>query len=142
MRKRRTPWILKLPLWARRNPLGLFIALLCVLSGLLYALNVATSNSITDNLHPLWLQLWGAFLAVGGVTKLFGNVRYSYPAEKLGCRLISLSVFVYAAWVAVTSGWLATTTITLALSLVAVMEIRVAVINLVLSPPPEISNAK
>lgn len=130
-------WILKLPAWARRNPLGIFIACMTILTGLLYTLGIAVSNPITEVLNPWWLRVWGFGMLIGGLTKLTGNVYYSYPVEKLGCRLISTGSLVYALWVASTSGFKGTAAIALAMILVVFLEIRVAVINLVIKPITE-----
>lgn len=73
-------------------------------------------------------------MAVGGVTKLLGNVKYSYPLEKLGCRYITISALVYAIWVLATSGLRGTATVTLCVILIVFLEIRVAVINLIIKP--------
>lgn len=134
MRRRSKSWILKLPEWARRNPLGVFIAILLSFTGVLYALELSTSTAITENLNPIGLRAWGIFLASGGIVKLLGNVAYDYPLEKLGCRLISVSVFVYAFWVLFSVGLRGLTTIVLCMILVVTLEIRVAVIKLILKP--------
>lgn len=127
-------WILYLPNWVRRNPLGMFLALLCVITGLLYVFNLATNNVITNELNRTWLQCWGAYLAIGGLVKIYGNVACNYPAEKLGCRLISVALIVYAAWLITLVGFRATTSVALSLILIFSLEARVAVINLILSP--------
>lgn len=134
MATRRNTWIFRMPEWARRNPLGIFIAILMIFTGTLYATDLATSTVITKSLDPIGLRIWGSSLAFGGIVKLYGNVAYDYPLEKLGCRFISLSVVIYALWVMASVGLRGTTTVALCLILAITLEIRVAVIKLILRP--------
>lgn len=139
MRYKRYSWILRLPSRIRDNPLGIFIAILCTITGILYAGGIANSNMITQVLNPTWLRVWGFGLLVAGLVKFFGNLLNNYPMEKLGCRLLSTVAAVYALWIGSTSGFRASATIALCLMLIATLEIRASVIALILSPPPRVT---
>lgn len=126
------------------RPLGSWSILMLGITGLSIVTGISSPNRITEQLEPSWL--WRAFGGISLVTAIilmFGMIKHHIPTEKLGLRLLSLSITTYVGWVVVVAGLDAIVTAMIGLSLVFFAEIRIAVIRRVINwlPPDTESKA-
>lgn len=134
-RKRRKPWILCLPISFQANPLGLILALMFFIVGLTYALGTAHPGNIADLLNsPTWLRLWGASLCVATGTLAQGIYASNLETEKLGLRLLSLTLVVFALWILLAVGVTGALSVAMCGLVIFFCQLRIGVIKQIQHP--------
>ncbi len=131
-KRRRKPWILRLPQGIRNNPAWIFIGGLFAISGLSLMFGLAEPTTISRALPPFFLNVWGGCITAGGLTLVWATVRIDFLLEKFILRVLSVLIILYGGWaIAVVGLSRAAVTSVLILMLSVIFEIRLAVINLV-----------
>ncbi len=133
------PWILWLPKPIHSNPLGMAVAVLFCLVGVNYVITGGSESSIGRLLDsPLWVRIWAVSLILSCITLGLGIARLDILLEKLGCKLMAMSTFLFGFWVTLSVGTRGIATIVLCLLLIFFLQLRVGVINQLLHPwvPP------
>ncbi len=132
-KRRRKPWILRLPRGVRANPAWIFIGFLFFVSGASLLTGLAEPTTISRALPPFFLNVWGGCIAAGGLTLIWATVKIDILLEKFILRVLSVLIVLYGGWAisAVGIGRAAVTTV-LILMIVVVFEIRLAIINLII----------
>ena len=127
---------MRLPPGLREQPGWIFIGTLCALAGLGYLLGLSESASITRVMNPIWLHVWGGFLALSGSLLVLSTWTRNKPLERMSLRFLSLGLMVYGSWVlTVLPLAKATMTISLCVALTGLAEIRVGVLKALLRTP-------
>jgi hypothetical protein len=134
---KKLPWVMRLPPGLREQPAWILIGVIGVLAGLSYTFGLAESTSITRVLDPVWLKVWGGFLAGSGMLVIAATWMRNRPLERLALRALSLSLLVYAGWILTAIPLSrAVFTISTCAALVCLSEIRVAVLRMAMRPLP------
>lgn len=114
-----------------------FIGFLCMLSGLAFAVGIATSTAITTALHPVGLKIWGAFLAFSGGLLDVSIATNRPPLEKMSLHFLTITLTVYGAWILAAVPFTSTgITLWLILALVVLAQIRCLVLRRLLNRKP------
>jgi hypothetical protein len=79
----------------RREPEALFLALLWLLSGLVYFFGAPFDNPIQALLPHLLVTLWYAELGIGGALRICGLLAESPKLDLAGCLLLGTASLVY-----------------------------------------------
>lgn len=142
MRRKRKPWILRLPPGVINNPAWIFIGALFVLAGIGVLAGATSDTSISQRLEPFVRQAWGLALFVGGLLMVVTTIHPDLLLERFVLRVLSIIFITYAGWAVAVVGARAIITAVMCLVLVAVFEVRIAVIRQILSPwkSPEVGN--
>ncbi len=134
----RNSWVMRLPRGLRAQPGWVFIGMLCSITGLSYLSGLAQSTNIARILNENFLRTWGGFLFVSGTLIVGATLAENRPLERLALRFLSLGFFVYTGWILTALPLTrATLTVALCVCLIVLSEIRVAVIKVILKPPPD-----
>lgn len=130
-RRKKTPWLFRLPNGLQHQPESVFIGLLCVLTGLSYAVGLSSSNRLTERLNPTYLKAWGGFLLISGLLIIYSVIREQYALEILSRRFLSICIAVFLVWITLIVGVTnAAITVMLGTGLIVLGEIRIAVLKL------------
>lgn len=130
-------WLLQhLPVGLVAEPFAVFLALLCVISGLPTMLHLSEPSPIEALLPHSLVVGWGACLTIGGLAMLCGvfsirtmpgglqHVVTRVPVYRLGLRLLGISSLVYAYSVFSLPGWNAPILVTILMLFSAVTGVR------------------
>ena len=88
----------------RRQPEALFLALLCLLSGLVHFLGTPLPNPVEALIHPLMVVVWYAQLTVGAALRGAGLLVESPKLSLAGSLLLSTASLVYASAIVYVDG--------------------------------------
>lgn len=142
MPKRRKPWILYLPKGFAANPLGMGLSVFTAAAGLIFATGLAKSAHMNDfGLAHIYLQLWGGLLTVASGFIVTGILKFDLPMERFGCRLMTIALLIYAAWIFLAVGIHSLASVAFCLILAFFCELRSGTIKQLLSPwtpPPNV----
>lgn len=136
----RKPWVFYLPRSLQVGSELLFLALLCVISGIAALLGLAEPSRITEHMSLPWYNAWGAMLSIGGILLSWSIFSRDYLLEKFGARVMSIMFLTYAAWSGFAAGTNAVITIILCLVCVFLLEKRISIINIRLNPVKYVRN--
>lgn len=97
------------PLGEPRNPLAIYLLVLCFISGLGILVGVSTSGSIESALPEYLAQVWGFMLAFGSSVSLAGmfwqgDPRTGLLVKRVGMLSLSIAAFIYAVVIVVAAG--------------------------------------
>lgn len=137
--RRFKPWILYLPTSFQANPLGLAIALMLFIAGLVYLIMGAPAGSIAMLLDsPILLRIWGFVLCAASAILATGIFNSTLETEKLGLRLLSLALFVFGLWLVLAVGAVGAISMAMCLLIVFFCQLRIGVIKELQNPwvPP------
>lgn len=107
------------------QPFEIFLALLCMLSGLPLLLNGPGPGTIESHLPPILVNIWAVELVLGGFLTLLG-LAFHTLIEKVGLQFLCAATLVYAIIIA-RAAWpdsIVTTGILLGFSLACMARIR------------------
>ena len=88
----------------RRQPEALFLALLCLLSGLVHFLGAPLPNPVEALINPLMVVVWYAQLTVGAALRAAGLLVSSPKLSLAGSLLLSTASLVYASAIVYVDG--------------------------------------
>jgi hypothetical protein len=96
--RRLAKWVVShTPLPLLLHPFEVFLAFLCVISGLPMLLQVTPRPNSLEALLPAWLVFtWGVILVSGGLLTLVGTVRRSEPWERSGVGVLGFASVAYS----------------------------------------------
>lgn len=136
-RRRKPPWIMRLPSGLREQPAWIFIGFLIGLAGVSY-LTGFTESSISQAIGPLGLRIWGGVLAASGFGIVFATFRADPALERFVLRVMSISMAVYMGWLFAVVAWdRLIMSLALVLILDGIAEIRIAVLKVLLKTDRE-----
>lgn len=137
----RKPWIFYLPKPFQISSGLIFMALMLTIVGLAALTGLSDPTTITREMTLPFYNMWGAALAIGGLALTTGIVIRDQLIEKYAARIVSIQLFVYAAWAIVAVG-LTRAIATLFLAAIAVffLEQRICFINVLLDPQRMVGN--
>lgn len=88
----------------RRRPEALFLAVLLLISGLVFFFGTPANDPIQALLPQLLVTLWYAELSLGGALRLGGLLAESPKIDLAGCLLLGAACFVYGSAIVYVDG--------------------------------------